>query len=427
MVPALWLAGFDPVGPSILVALVGIATVFLVYHISLNWFSSVRLSLIASFLYAISPVVIKYSNFSWNPNIMPFFSLLFIYFIYQALFKRLYHYLIYATLAFIMVINSHFLGLLLLPIAFIYWLHLIYILYSTKNKHFYVLIRFTLVSIFIFMLSLTPQILFDIKHQGQNFNSIVKFFTERETTVSIKPYKALPLLPQLYDQLITRLVAGKNTLIGPILSILSVLTLLLCFIKSKLKLNFKTPLFLCLLWLFIGLVGLGLYKQHVYDHYFGFIFPVVFIIIAFVFNWLLSQKLILYRVISVLALFTISLFSLLENPFRYSPNKQLSTTKKISQFIVNQSNNKPFNLALLAKQNYDPPYRYLINQNSISLFSLHDKMTEQLFVICEPNKDIDCQPINNPFWDIAAFGWAKIDQQWQIDNIKIFKLVHTRT
>jgi hypothetical protein len=54
-------------------------------------------------------------------------------------------------------------------------------------------------------------------------------------------------------------------------------------------------------------------------------------------------------------------------------------------------------------------------------------MTEQLFVICEPNPDIDCQPINNPFWDVAAFGWAKIDNQWQINGIKIYKLLHTKT
>jgi hypothetical protein len=116
--------------------------------------------------------------------------------------------------------------------------------------------------------------------------------------------------------------------------------------------------------------------------------------------------------------------SLFENPLRYPPNNQLKTTREISQFIVSQSNNQPFNLALLAKQNYDPPYRYLLDQMSPSLYSLHDKMTDQLFVICEPHKDIDCQPINNPSWDIAAFGWAKIDNQWQINGIKIFKLSH---
>jgi len=53
---------------------------------------------------------------------------------------------------------------------------------------------------------------------------------------------------------------------------------------------------------------------------------------------------------------------------------------------------------------------------------LKDQITEQLFVVCEPFQ-IDCNPINNPEWSIAAFGWAKIDQQWEINGIKIFKLI----
>jgi len=64
---------------------------------------------------------------------------------------------------------------------------------------------------------------------------------------------------------------------------------------------------------------------------------------------------------------------------------------------------------------------FLVDQKNY--YDLNDKKTNQLFVICVPHPDINCDPINNPEWSIAAFGWAKIDSQKEIDGVKIFKLV----
>jgi len=75
MAPFLWLFNYSPVGPAVMVALFGIATVFLIYKVGKEFFSA-PVGLIASGLYAISPLVVIYSRSSWNPNLMPFFSLL---------------------------------------------------------------------------------------------------------------------------------------------------------------------------------------------------------------------------------------------------------------------------------------------------------------------------------------------------------------
>jgi hypothetical protein len=73
--------------------------------------------------------------------------------------------------------------------------------------------------------------------------------------------------------------------------------------------------------------------------------------------------------------------------------------------------------------NYDPGYLYFIYETKLPYFHLREKITDQLFVVCEPFQ-IECNPINNPEWSVAAFGWAKIDKQWEINGIKIFKLIH---
>ena len=390
--PALLLANFNPVGPAVFVALLGVATAYLIYFVTKKWFNR-RASLIAAFLYAISPIAIKYSNFSWNPNIMPFFALLFVYLMTE---KRY----LWASLAFAMCLNSHYLALLLLPIAFIIWI------YNSPKKY----LKETILAVIIFFLSLIPQFLFDLRHQGQNIKALATFFTQRETTVNLKAYKSLPVIPRLFNQINTDLLAGKNINFGIALSIILFIGIIYLLLKHR-----NQKLLYCVLWYLIGLVGLGLYKQHIYSHYFGFLFPVVFMLMAY----LLSK---LPKLLTILLLIFLTVFSLLQNPFRWPPNSQLKTTTQIIELILANSSSQDFNFALLAKQNYDPPYRYVLSEKNAPVKLLKDQITEQLFVVCEPFQ-IDCQPINNPEWNIAAFGWAKIDSQWEINGIKVYKLI----
>lgn len=397
--PGLILANFNPVGPSIVVALLSVLTTYLIFVFSKSWFN-LKTAFIATFLYSVSPVIIKYSDFSWNPNIMPLFALLFIYYLTKS--KP-----IPATLAFIIALNSHYLALILLPVGFVIWLF--------KRTS----VKSILISILIFIISLTPQILFDAKHNGQNFNALKVFFTQRETTVNLKAYKALPQIGPLFVQINTRLLASKDVQFGLVVSAIFLILLVLNFyqqVKTK-KYNFN---FIVLFgWYFIGLIGLALYKQHIYDHYFGFLFPVVIIL----FSYLISK---LPKVATMICLIILTTYATIQNPFRWEPPKQLKTTTQIVNSIMSESQNVPFNFALLAKMNYDPGYRYIFFENNAKVELLQNKITDQLFVVCEPFQ-IDCNPINNPEWSVAAFGWAKIDKQWDINGIKIFKLTHNPT
>lgn len=391
--PSLLLANFNPIGPAIFVALIGVATVYLLYHLSLKYFNH-STAILASFLYAISPTVIKYSNFSWNPNIMPFFGLLFVYLLLQRKYPL-------ATLSFVMALNSHYLALLLLPLGILIFL---------SQENFRQSFKTILISVFILALSFTPQVLFDLKHQGQNIKAITTFFTQREQTVNLKAYKSLPRLPALHHQVTTSLLAAKNQTLGLFLAIITALAMIFILFQSS------PPAKFLVLWYLIGLVGLGIYKQHIYDHYFGFIFPPLFIILS---QFLLKSK---YLLIPTILL--ISFFSIQNSPLRY-PVYQLRSVDQITQFIDQQSNHQPFNFALLAKQNYDPPYRYFFSLHHSPIVDLPHQLAEQLFVVCEPFQ-IDCYPINHPEWAIAAFGWAKIDHQWQIDDKIIYRLVHSQ-
>jgi len=415
LAPFLWLANYSPIGPAAFIALIGVTTIFLIYYISLRWFDR-KTAIVSALLYALSPVVIKYSTFSWNPNVAPFFSLLFIFFFFEAISKQKYRLLIFASLSFIMALNTHYLCLLLLLPAGIFWLiHFFQQHYSFRSDFF----KQTVISVLIFLLSLTPQILFDIKHHGQNIKALLTFFTERETTVNLKAYKAISKIVPLFNQINTSLIFGKNEVYAPFLSVIFFLGIIFLFFHlSKPK---RQPFIFVFSWFFLGLVGLGLYKQHVYDHYFGFIFPAVFIIAGLVVSTAWRSNL-FFKILSSLFLIFIVLLSLAANPFRYPANRQLQTDQAIIDSIILKSDQQPFNLALLAKQNYDPPYRYLLSLKNSHLYTIEEKHADQLFVICEPWQ-ISCEPINSPQTEIANYGWAKITDKWEINNIQVFRLI----
>jgi hypothetical protein len=37
-----------------------------------------------------------------------------------------------------------------------------------------------------------------------------------------------------------------------------------------------------------------------------------------------------------------------------------------------------------------------------------------------------CDPTHNSKAQVAAFGWSKIDQQWNIDGTILYRLVHSK-
>lgn len=399
MLAPLAIFNFSAVGPAVQIAVLGVFTVGLLWWSGRQWFGRVP-ALLVSLLYSLSPTVITYSRSSWNPNIMPFFALLSIYGIWKVWRFGYWRWLIVTVVSFAFVLNSHYLGLLLLPTLGLFFI------FSKKTSEAK---RYILISIFSFLILMSPLFLFDLRHNWSNFKAIALFFTDRQTTVNLKAYKAIPNIWPIWVDINSSLLTGKNMQIGT-LSAFVLAAAMIWLATTKPSKDF----WLLVSWLGFGLLGLGLYKQHIYDHYYGFLFPAPFLLLGFI-----TEKT-KYKSIPLLVLLLIPI--ILNSPLRYPPNNQLAHTREISKFITDKSQGQPFNLALVAKRNYDRGYVYFLDLEKAPYYTIHQKLADQLFVICE---DSDCQPINNPLWEIAAFGWAKIDSQWDFPwGVKVYKLVH---
>ena len=414
------------VGPSIGVALFGMATTYLLWLCGREWFSE-KVGLISAFFYAISPVAITFSRSSWNPNVMPFFALLSIWGVWQFWQKNEFWWLpvIGVTLSF--AIQSHYLGLLLIPVVGIFWVVTVRAQKSKKTLKKFLLFSGLCVLCFVFLTAL-PLVWFDLRHNFLNSKAFYKFFSERQTTVNFKVYKAIPELWPLWEMAITRLLAGKNEIFGFWLAIIIGVSAFI-FVFHKKEIFFKRKgLVLILIWLGVGLLGMGLYKQHVYDHYFGFLYPTIFLLAG----WTIFQPEIFHhfwRYFSWILVLAIIILNLLENPLKYPPNDQMAKVEEIDQKIITEAGNQSYNFALIAKQNYEAGYEYFLElwgkpPVQIDPQKFEQTISDQLFVVCE---DPVCEPVTNSKAGIANFGWSKVEEEWNFPwGVKLFKLVHTK-
>ncbi len=427
MAPALFLAGYSPVGPAVMIALLGIATVFLVWFATRSWFGEIA-GLVAAFLYAISPTVIIYSHSSWNPNIMPFFALLSVWAMWKVWHDKAYWWLALVGISVAAALQSHYLALLLVPVLGLFWLLTLYQSHQAKT-----LKRFLLYSVsggVLFLLLMSPLAIFDVRHNYMNFNAIKAFFTDRQTTVSIKPWKALPgMWPQL-TQITTRLMGGFDVTFGNWIALGVVTSAFLVLKKGSLRAwtMKQQSAALIIVWLVSGLLGLALYKQQIYDHYYGFLFPVPFILIAGILGNLSERYRFRGLWITIIVVTLLTWISLKASPLQYAPNKQYPRSADVAKFIVDKSGHENFNFAVIAERNYEGAYQYFLqdapNFRVIDPQNTKDTIAPQLFVVCEMQLS-KCDPTHNSKAEVANFGWSKIESTDEVDGVTVFKLVHS--
>lgn len=428
---------FSPAGPASFVALLGTATVGFVWLVAREWFGKVA-GIVAALFYAVSPVVITLSKHSWNPNIMPFFALLSIYSIWRVWKYHAWKWLIILGVSYAFVLQSHYLGLLLGPTIGLVWL--VSWWETRKKAESRSLLRYSFFSLLVFLFLMSPLVIFDARHGWRNFAAMEKFFTERQTTVSAKPWNALPnLWPLWQDHVVERLVVGKNQQWAPLAAVL-ILAGVIFTLSAHSKVLYSTlemvekplaPFTLTVVWISVGLVGLGVYKQTIFDHYFGFMFAAPFLLVGALAQELWKRR---FKWLVLVLVIALGWTNLQENPLKYPPQRQMQRVETIDRKIIEEAGGEPFNFALIAKQNYEEGYLYFFELwgapvREIDAQRIDETLVEQLFVVCEDSPSDEepepCNPINHSKAEIANFGWAKIEQEWEVNGVKLFKLIHT--
>ncbi len=286
----------DPSGPTYAVALLGILTVALMYILGKKMIGQ-RAALFATFLYAISPVVINNVRFSWNPNIVGLFTVLFLYSLWRAVHKSYWHWSL-AGLWFAVLFQLHYITLILGGFAVCVWVYSFIRQIKTKKVSLD-FVKATGTAIGIFLLSLVPLLLFDLRHDLHNVKGFAAFFVGSNAHVG-----ATPTLSALFYSFVglflrtTLEVFGFGVPNGMLLLLFFVGMYL--FIRSSMK---RSRIFVGAAFLFsVGL--LTLYKGSIYDHYLGFVIPIAILSLGCILDFFWQR--VWYRplVIGLVLLFT---------------------------------------------------------------------------------------------------------------------------
>ena len=424
--PALFLARYNPVGPAVLVALLGVATIYFVYFVARRWFTPTA-GLLASFLYAISPTVIIFSHSSWNPNIMPFFALLTMYSVWQVWQEKKYYWLVVLGAAYAAVLQSHYLGLLLLPVI------LVFLIWTLRNLKFIgnwrLEIRnfkkYFLIGLIIFLVLMSPLLIFDIRHNWLNLRALKAFISEPQGSFSFTLLVFLQNLWLNFRFIMVRLLAGRNELVGTFLAVFFVGVIIYRFFEKSLG---HAHCRFLLVWLGFGILGLSFYRHEVYDHYLGFLFPAPFLFLGGLSGYLSERFDRFGKFLFFLGFFVLVAVNLVNNPLRYPPNRQLQRSKEVAQKIFEEAKGEKFNLAVLAERNYEDGYRYFLEVWGAKVYhadvwNKEATISEQLFVVCE-RPEAECHPTSDPKAEVANFGMSKIVNEWNIGGIRLYKLEH---
>lgn len=439
--PFLWLFHMDPVGPAIMVALFGVATVYLIYVVAKKFFDE-KAALFAAALYAVSPLVLTYSHSSWNPNVLPFFALLMLYMVYLGIAKvNSWKYFLFSGFLLGICLQLHYLSIFLgiivvLYIFFAEWMMNSKIQLLTTLKHYLLLLAG-------FVVGFSGFIAFEVRHGFPNSLAIFKYiFGDTLTKQSEIGATYIGTVTDAFFRVFARLLfdfptpdrfmnyplLGLQTW-GLIAMLIAIAAIVFLFLQKN-----KFVTLLLGMWLFLSIILLGFYKKEVYDYLFTFMFPLPFLLLGNFLSklWTIgAEKKKAYIGIGVSLIFFIPIFVLLAygNPFKHEPNRQKLQTQTIAEFVISQTNNKPYNFALISGGNSDHAYRYYLEILGHKPVQIDNQMndperktvTDQLLVVCE---DIKCKPLGHPLFDVAAFGRAAALRDWNVSVVKVFKLVH---
>lgn len=430
MLPFLWLWRLNPVGPAIMVALFGVATVYLIYRVSQEFFGPPVGGLMAASLYALSPLAIVYSRSSWNPNLVPFFSLFYIWSLYQIVKTNRWQWWFSAGVSLGIGLQLHYL------FSFLIFMGVVFLLVYKRKKED---VKRWGLKFLGGVLGFSPFLLFEIRHGFPNMRTIFDFIFHGQETglaaeklwikladIIFRLFGRLPLAfpsPEQfhrYDQQRWLLASWRW---GIIVLLVSALVLLLWQVIKKRQ--SQSILLIC--WFVFGVGLFSFYRRSVYDYYLGIMFALPFLLVANLLSFLWQSKAL--RWLAILLTGVLLLVNWWQRPIKSPGNNLVLHAQRVADFILERDEDQPLNFALITANNSDHAYRYFLETGGnppvvIQTYESdpeRESVTDQLWVVCEMD---ECRPLGHPLWEIAGFGRAEIIDQGSVNFVRIMKLEH---
>lgn len=393
MSPFYFLFQGNPLSGTIFQSFFSILTIPLVYLVGKK-LKNQQVGLVASFLFAISPLIIDYSRAAFNSYPAIFFSTASIYLL--LLLSEKYRWFIALLLGVCIgwIVQMHYFTVIFILLAAIYPLFI--------AKNIPKLKYFLLVAIG-FVLGLAPFLLFEFRHSFFNLHGLFSYLTTSSGT-SRDMFLAISIWPDVTG----KLMFGNSLLLG----VVSLIGMLVFYSGRLSSLDTSLRLLSTLMGLTF-LMGV-LYGKTMQTHY----IIAAHTSLILLFSFFLSE--LLYSKKSILLFICLGLFFLNVPSWNFQYEKHplqdglSSSDFKKAAYIISKKETAPFNVAMHAQgDNRAMPLRYalvLLGKHPESYE--HYDTVDSLYFLIKKSDEIK----NMTMWEYTSFGSSTICQKWNINN-----------
>lgn len=414
MAPFILLFGFNPVGPTAAVALIGTLTIPVLFWFVRKLFGT-AIATWSVLLYAAAPWVVEYTRFSWNPNPAPVVALALWWSGWQAWHGKTWH---WAVVGFWLAVlmQLHYVALLAVAPLGLIWLWEVFQQVRAKDwKNLRKQIGWSVLAGLIVVASTLPLVVFDIRFNGLIRNGFGEFFSPVDAPQYTVPEKLVKIVREQEGRSLYVFAEfwGGHTGIGEwrdaarvILLAALVIWILFGFRLRKLQQGRA--------WVFVTLtawttiLGLSWYRGVVYAHYITYFFPIVVLLCAAVILELRMRWSAVGGAIAAGLLSLCILLSLQERAqyFYQSVGWQYTDMERIAHQVLQEvPEGRSYALTLLSEiRDYRGlNYRYFLQISNRTPVPLEISHTADYLVILAESPSDPTNVLGSPVYEIVTF------------------------
>lgn len=404
-----WLSMFhmNPIGPVVGVALLSSLFIVMAYLMIADIFDR-KTAMLTSIFIAFSSTLIDLSRFSWNPNILPMFSFIAVYFFIKAILTKDRPFFILTGLFAGFAFQLHYVMFSLLFAFLVISLHQLS-LHRKKAKQYLISVFLTIGA---FITVNVPLIFFDLRHQFLNLKNFITLFNNPGsagvTSISsiIEGFSSLNIFAYSLN-----------------LHFMVIALMIVCLMFSYTF--WKDTAYRIILIIFIvSLVVTSFMTANKFPHYFGILYPLYYLI-ASVFLvrviGMLNRKHVFTGVLLLLVGLYIYTQGSQYNFLKAEPNMQIAHAEKTAEKIFPLITKEKYRLTAIPDSFGYSAYGYFLEVwGKVPVNNLTLDPADEMIVLCERG----CEPIGNPQWDVAFFKARSVETSFTSDHVFVYKLIH---
>lgn len=409
----------DPLGLAFFVALLSVIFCLIIYFIVKKSFGR-SISLFLTSMIFSSFALTHSARYSWNPNLLPYISFFFIYYLWRFRFQKtnIFSNIFLGVLVGI-GIQLHYLAILMIPLYFVYKTYFL--------KSLNLIIRQSIWFFSGFLTLISPLFLFDIKHNFVNIHSFISAFNSNNSQETSR------FIDRIRSTLSGYLehVFGIQTNYSMALIVVCIFLLIASYLifKSKVKNNLVSFSKLNLLFILIYLLGFSMINSSRHYHYYNPLYISTYLLmitLATLIADLISIK--KHFVKSIFILILISPFIITQLPkshihfYLKLGNNQLTEAKKLAEIVFHNIKKSPYQITAIPSTASTGHIRYFLEIAGKPALDEEDpRAGEEMFVYCYEQ---ECNIDGHPQWQIANFqrGKTRVSKIGELYTIKIYKI-----